>query len=342
MNFAAFQIWREQRLHADSSLLDCAETNLYRSLASLQPKPEFSNTDRSVHRCDLAHAWLSRYGFSAEHSRRALICRGVRHALSLIFRELARGNATLWVPCDVYPVYIELARAAGIEPRVFVTLPEPKIPTTHTGGGVEYLLVSNPWKPLGRFLTDGECSVLIKWLNVSPDRRLLLDCVYDFGVPFHTTTQMLQGTGRTILLHSITKGWLWPKTFGVALMSEGHSQLESAFRDDSPAPDQLRLAQSVLSAYTNCPSQVVTSLQHRSNNLFSVLPDSIVDALLTNAAHTSPGCYFFSVGIGIEELLLKHSLIAIPGTVFGATSWDGSILTSLSSAFAPVNDGDVQ
>lgn len=341
MNFAAFQLWREQTLRANPDLLDCAETNLYRSLAPLQPKPDASDADRSVHRCDLARAWLARYGFSANDSRRALVSRGVRHALSLIIQELARCDATLWIPGDVYPVYLELARAAGIEPRIFTTLPEPKIPVTQPNGSPEYLLITNPWKPLGRYLTDKECDALTGWLAASPHRHLLMDCVYDLGAPFHITTQNLHGTGRAILLHSATKGWLWPKTFGIALLGEGHSQFESVFRNDSPAPDQLRLAQQFLSTDTNCPSQVIAALQSRAKKLFAAMPDSVRKSLLLDPACLAPSCYFFPVGVRPEELLRQHRLLAIPGSVFGA-DWDGSILTSLASAFAPIKSGGAQ
>jgi aspartate/methionine/tyrosine aminotransferase len=341
VNFTAFQLWRDQCLRANPDLLDCAETNLYRSLASLQPKLDASDADRSVHRCDLARAWLTHYGFSAHDSRRALVSRGVRHALTLIFQELARCGAILWIPGDVYPVYLELARAAGIEPRLFTTLPEPKIPVTQPNGSPEYLLITNPWKPLGRFLTDKECDALTSWLAASPRRHLLVDCVYDLSTPFHVTTQRLHGTGRAILLHSATKGWLWPKTFGVALLGEGHSQFESAFRNDSPTPDQLRLAQQFLSTDTNCPSQVIAALQSRAKKLFAAMPDSVRKSLLLDPACLAPSCYFFPVGVRPEELLRQHRLLAIPGSAFGA-DWDGSILTSLASAFAPIKSGGAQ
>jgi aspartate/methionine/tyrosine aminotransferase len=341
VNFAAFQLWREECLRANPDLLDCAETNLYRSLASLQPKPDASDADRSVHRCDLARAWLVRYGFSPKDSRRALVSRGVRHALALIFQELARSDATIWIPGDVYPVYLELARAAGIEPRLFTTLPEPKIPVTQPNGSPEYLLITNPWKPLGRYLTDKERDALTGWLAASPNRHLLMDCVYDLSTPFHVTTQKLYETGRAILLHSATKGWLWPKTFGVALLGEGHSQFESAFRNDSPAPDQLRLAQQFLSTDANCPSQVIAALQTRAQKMFAMLPDSVRKSLLLDSTYCSPGCYFFPVGIRAEELLRLHRLLAIPSSAFGA-DWDGSILTSLAVVFAPIKNGGVQ
>jgi hypothetical protein len=337
VNFITFQSWREQHLRSNPLLLDCAETNLYRTLSSLRPNVEPSSTDYSVHRCDLARAWLTRCGFSEESSRRALVCGGVRHALTLIFKVLARRPVTLWVPADVYPVYAEVARAAGIEPQVFVTLPEPKIPVTEATGDTEYLLITNPWQPLGRFLTDQECAAMIDWLQASTHRHVLVDCVYDFGAPLHSTTQRLQKTGRAILLHSVTKSWLWPKTFGIAFIGDAHSHFEQAFRDDSPPPPQLRLAQVLLSKFASCPAQIVISLENRVKEFFAALPDAVSKSFLTDRVHRSLGCYLFPVSMNSDELLREHHLLAIPARAFGAGDWDGSILTSLSAQFAPNN-----
>jgi aspartate/methionine/tyrosine aminotransferase len=242
-----------------------------------------------------------------------------------------------WIPSDVYPVYEELARAAGIIPWLFPTLPELKIPATRPDGGSEYLLITNPWKPLGRYLSGSECDALLNWLAASPQRHLLVDCVYDLNAPFHQTTQRLEQTGRAILLHSVTKGWLWPKTFGVALIGAVHSQFEPVFRNDSPAPEQLRLAQQFLSDDSSCPDRVANALQERAKKLFAALPDPVCRSLLLVPAAHASGCYFFPVRIPTEELLQRHKLLAMPASVFGA-EWDGSILTSLASAFASASE----
>lgn len=338
MNFAAFQLWREQCLRSNPDALDCAETNLYRSLALLQPKPNENGADRPIHRCDLARAWLTRYGFPESDSRRALVCRGVRHALSLIFNEMAQDKARLWMPGDVYPAYLDLARAAGITPQTFQTLPQPEIPQTRNDGYTEYLLVANPWKPLGRFLADQECNALMDWLDTSPNRYVLVDCVYDLDVPFHVTTWKLMQTGRAILFHSITKGWLWPKTFGVALLCEARPQLESAFRNDPPTQDQLRLAEKLFSHDVKLPGQIATALANRKQRLLAGLPTSVAKSLLIDPVDQTPGCYFFPVGFQTKELLLQHGIIAIPASAFGA-DWAGSILTSLAGHFAGTASG---
>ena len=276
-----------------------------------------------LHRCDLARAWLTRYSFPASYSRRALVCKGVRHALALIFQKLALCDATLWIPSDVYPVYQELAHTAGLKPQLFSTLPEPKIPASKSNVDPEYLLIANPLKPLGRYLTENECASLTQWLEASPRRRLFLDCVYDLNAPFHTTTQGLQNTGQTILLHSVTKGWLWPRTFGVAFINEDDSQFENAFRNAPPTPDQLRLARHFFSTASNCPEQVTAVLRTRAKKLLAVLPESVCKLLLIDPADHAPGCYFFPTRIPAGELLREYRLLAVPSSTFGA-KWGGA------------------
>jgi hypothetical protein len=333
LNFAAFQRWRTECLIAQPGLLDCGETNLYRSLASLQPALRAASPTEHIYRCDLARAWLKRYGFSDERSRQALVNRGVRHALSLIFRELAHTSAVLWIPADVYPVYAELAESAGIQPRLFVTLPKPQLPTAERAHATEYLLVANPWKPLGRFLNERECAALLEWVEASPDRRMLVDCVYDLGAAFHASTQKLLESGRAILLHSVTKGWLWPKTFGVALLPGPWPEIESRFRADSPTQEQLRLAGQLLERDTLTPVRVCDALANRKRNLMTVLPRAIIDALQIDEESNAPGCYHFVVAMSFDELLKRHGIIAIPASSFGS-NWHGSILTSLSNQFS--------
>jgi aspartate/methionine/tyrosine aminotransferase len=304
----------------------------------MRPKPNTSNLNHQVHRCDLARAWLVRYGFPEGFSRRALVCRGVRHALSLIFAEMAREKALLWTPCDVYPAYLELARAAGIEPWTYRTLPCPTFPQARNTGCAEYLLMANPWKPLGRFVTDQECAALTDWLAMSPHRSLILDCVYDLGAPFHVMTRKLVETGKAILLHSATKGWLWPKTFGVALVGEANAKLESAFRNDPPSQEQLRLAERLLSGDANLPGQITAVLGQRKLKLLAALPAAIGKSLLIDPTAQSPGCYFFLVDIQAEQLLRQHQIFGIPASAFGG-NWPGSILTSLSGRFAGDSSG---
>jgi aspartate/methionine/tyrosine aminotransferase len=340
MRFEEFQEFRQRQLGGDSALLDTAETNVYRALAALRPEPP---TDTgTVHRCDIARAWLRRYELPEGWSRQALVCRGVRHGLEVVFQWLSTVQARLWLPSDVYPVYFELARAAGLAPESYPTLPSPVLPSPDEPAAgdddrPEYLLLANPSKPLGRYLSDDECKAVISWLARSPRRSVLIDAVYDLDAPFAVGTQLLLATGRAVLLHSVTKGWLWPRTFGVVLLGPQQAEsaeLSEAFRAAPPAQEQLRVADRLLTEHGDVPGQVADALAVRAERLFERLPDEVL-AAIPSEIRTSPGNYFFPVGIPAETLQREHGLLAMPVSVFGESMWSGSILTSLADAFGP-------
>jgi len=333
MRFDEFQEFRQRQLRASSSLLDAAETNVYRALAPMRPEPP-TDTGR-VHRCDLARAWLRRFELPEEWSGRAMVCRGVRHGLGVVFQWLRAVRARLWLPGDVYPVYLELARAAGLAPASYPTLPAPVLPRSPADHRTEFLLLANPSKPLGRYLSDAECDAVISWLRVSPHRRLLIDSVYDLGTPFAAGTRRLLDTGRAVLLHSVTKGWLWPRTFGVVLLNPAQAELTAAFRADPPTSAQLRLADRLLTEHSDVPRQVVDELATRAERLFERLPGEVLGAI-PSASRTCPGNYFFPVDIPAETLRREYGVLAMPVGVFGEESgWSGSVLTSLADAFGP-------
>ncbi|MFI1510345.1 aminotransferase class I/II-fold pyridoxal phosphate-dependent enzyme [Streptomyces sp. NPDC020597] len=350
MRFEEFQDFRQRELLGSPSLLDAAETNVYRALAPMRPQPPADV--RTVHRCDLARAWLRRFQLPEEWSGHAMVCRGVRHGLGVVFQRLHAAQARLWLPGDVYPVYFELARAAGLEPGSYPTLPTPALPSSPADDRAEYLLLANPSKPLGRYLSETECDAVISWLRESPRRRVLIDGVYDLGVPFAAGTRRLLDTGCAVLLHSVTKGWLWPRTFGVVLLGPQAEQAEQAgwtpraewaqwaeaFRSDSPAPEQLRLAHRLLTEHGDTPRRVADELAARAERLFERLPDDVLRAIPT-AGRTCPGNYFFPVGIPAETLRRECGVLALPVSVFGQSSWPGSVLTSLADTFGPAPDG---
>ncbi|MFF2044254.1 aminotransferase class I/II-fold pyridoxal phosphate-dependent enzyme [Kitasatospora sp. NPDC058170] len=332
MRFDEFQEFRRRQLGAAPPLLDAAETNLYRALAPM--RPEAPAGTHTVYRCDLARAWLRRFELPQEWSRHAMVCRGVRHGLGVVFRWLRTVQARLWLPGDVYPVYFDLARAAGLAPASYPTLPAPALPTSPADDRPEYLLLANPSKPLGRYLSEAECDAVISWLRESPHRHLLIDSVYELGAPFAAGTRRLLDTGRAVLLHSVTKGWLWPQTFGVVLLGPAQAELAEAFRADPPTPDQLRLADRLLTGHGDLPRLVVDELAARAERLFTRLPDEVLGAIPAET-RTCPGNYFFPVGIPAQTLHREYGVLAVPVGVFGESRWPGSVLTSLADAFGP-------
>jgi aspartate/methionine/tyrosine aminotransferase len=325
VNFAAFQQYREVLLRERRDIIDCAETNLYRALSRLIPPPILP-PQSTVHRCHLASEWVERFGFHPDTSRRALISCGVRDSLSRLFHYFAGERATVWIPADNYPVYGELARTAGLTPQEFPTLPEPAWPDAAPANGPELLLITNPLKPAGRFLTAEDVKLLVQWLSAGDSRRLLLDAVYTFDTRFHPGTLQLLESGRTLLLHSLTKGWLHPRLFGITLVPEADAgALTPVFRVGPPPQKNLARARVLMNLHAGMPAAVSQALASGMARLHESLPFPV------SAPHApaAPG-YFLTVPHPWRELLETHRILGLPASTFGSRHEDLTILSSLT------------
>jgi histidinol-phosphate/aromatic aminotransferase/cobyric acid decarboxylase-like protein len=324
MNFTTFQEQRQALLAARPELLDCAETNLYRALSHLIPAtpPPVTGT---VHRCHLASQWVATYDLPAEWSKRAFISNGVRDSLTRLFSHYAQQGTQLWIPEDNYPVYHELATAAGLSPKTFPTLPDIQWPTEAPSLQDEVLLITHPLKPRNRPLESDDADSILAWLQVNPRRRLLLDAVYTLEARFDKTTRRLLETEQTILLHSLTKGWLYPRLFGIALVPEADAEdLKPAFRDSPPSQSHLNTARNLMTAHPDTPRRVAQALEAAQRHLFSSLPALPQEPLPTHGVG-----YFFPIQMPWQELL-NHHVLGLPATTFGSKREDFTILSSLS------------
>jgi histidinol-phosphate/aromatic aminotransferase/cobyric acid decarboxylase-like protein len=325
MNFANFQLFREKALRERRELIDCAATNLYAALARLIP-PVTPPPEHQVHRCHLADEWGQHFGIQPEIAGRALVSCGVRDSLTLLFRHYAGKDACLWLPADNYPIYGELARAARLKLQEFPTLPEPVWPDVAPASPVEILVVTNPLKPLGRWLTARDVVALIAWLAASPQRRLVLDTVYTFDTRFHPTTFQLLATGQAILLHSLTKGWLQPRLFGVALVPESDAvALSPMFRAHPPPQPNLARARELLARHADMPVAVSREISAARKRLIAVLPARFP----TLPTEDAPG-YLMPIMGHWSDLLKDTNVLCLPATVFGSPREDITILSSLS------------
>ncbi len=323
MNFLNYQKYREAILAQRPTLIDAGETNLYRALSSLVPKrPEL--THERVHRCHLASKWAECFGFSGAVSSRAFVSCGVRHSLTLIFQGCAAMGAKVWIPEDNYPVFSELALAAGMVPITFPTLPEPTWPNA-SSSDAEFLLVTNPLKPLGRYLNTNDLRSLTDWLGSNPHRRVIIDTVYDLGARFHSSTVSLIETKQALLLHSLTKGWLHARLFGIALVPESDADhWRPCFQNSAPPQTNLAAARHFLARYQALPRKVAASIGEAKAILASTLPHLLGNLLKCEA----PG-YLFPAKASFDALLEKN-VLGIPASVFGSSRKDLTLLSSLS------------
>jgi aspartate/methionine/tyrosine aminotransferase len=325
VRFAEFQDFRDRVLRERSDVLDCAATNLYGALPHLIPAPTPAPAC-TLHRCDLALEWAQRFGLPLERARHALVSGGVRDSLAHIFRHYATENARLWLPADNYPIYHEIAHAAGLNSSSFPTLPEPDWPDLSPGDSTEILVVTNPLKPRGRWLTACDVTALTAWLAAHPRRRLILDTVYTFDTRFHATTLQLLATGQTFLLHSLTKGWLHPRLFGIALApADDAKALAPIFRAHPPPQLNLARARAFLIQHAETPTAVAHELAAAHEQLIATLPAGLPTPMPTDATG-----YLLPITCHWLDLLNDFGILAIPATVFGSAREDIAILSSLT------------
>ena len=333
MNFEEFQVRRKQLLVQRPGLQDCAESNVYRALSCLVPDlaAAFAMPTETVHRCHLAEQWTNHFAVPAADPARALVSCGVRHSLEMIFRLGASQGDRFWLPADNYPVYLALAAEAGAQVNLYPTLPEPIWPTAegHEVDGAdrrhEFLLITNPMKPRSRWLNEADLTAIEDWLSGGDRRRVLIDAVYDLGEKLHAGTLRLLAEGKTILLHSLTKGWLHPRLFGVALVPEcDRERWLPVFRSAAPPQQNLAMARELLAEHFDLPQRVAVTLGATGDALFHNLPVSRDQRLATDA----PG-YLFPVKVAHGELLEK-GVLGMPASVFGSDRNDLTVLSSLS------------
>lgn len=325
MNYDHFRAARTEILRETTSVADCAEMNLYGALTPMiAPMP--TRSQEKVHRCHLATEWTALFGLPSEMSKRSLISNGVRDSLARIFDYYASQGARAWLPSDTYPVFHELASAAKLPVREYPTLPSPSWPTNLREDGLEVMLITNPMKPLGRWLSPEDVAALKLWLGANQRRRLLIDTVYTFSTTFHESTLELIRGGQALLLHSLTKGWLRPRLFGVAVVpSEDLAELAPVFRQAPPPQSSLAEARWLMAKHRTKPEFVGTAIDAANRNLRLKYPH-----VFPPGGGLEAISYFHPVQKSWAALRAEDGLLGIPATVFGSKREDITILSSLN------------
>jgi histidinol-phosphate/aromatic aminotransferase/cobyric acid decarboxylase-like protein len=303
MNFQAYKALARDILASERGpgllRLDCM--NPVKALAALRARPPERPPRASI--SDLDAAWRARWELAAVEGR-VVLSTGVRPLLARLFAALARDGRSLCAPEDVYPVYLELARAAGLAVDLFPTVPAPALPPVAATGGREVLLIPEPLVPLGRGLDDAEAARIGSWLARDPERLLVLDCVYTFGARFTDAARTFLAGGRTILVHSLAKSFLAPDLAGFAI---GPANVLAGL--DHEIDERGRgAAVHLLREAPDLPERLAREIARR----WSLLPRV--------AGLAAPATGYFSVlPIAFDELLARDQL-AVPGSVFGARS----------------------
>jgi aspartate/methionine/tyrosine aminotransferase len=262
-----------------------------------------------------------------------LACEGVRHGLAIIFELLAAAGCRVALPKDVYPVYWHLASDAKLQTTSFETFVDFDIAAILDNLrrlGAHVLLLPYPLKLHGRRWTESEIALVENWLREIPERRLLVDGVYSLGLPMDAATKRLIATDQVIYLDSLSKGWLFERVFGVAIVPRRDElTYTNRFRTERPTQPNLLLAQELLSQFHDFPSRLAAEIDESRSALLKRLVAATTSRILT----TDRG-YFVAVEASAADLLSEHSIIAIPASTFGSNLHDWSIASALPRAAA--------
>lgn len=329
MKFDEFEA-RRARLRVDHpSWLDAGETNLYRALPAhfpdlvrlVDPAPS-----GAIHRCHLASKTLDFLGLAREQwESRLAISRGVRDSLRILFQHAAAQGIEILIPSDVYPVYQEIATAAGVKHRgweaqhPFAGL---GAPAAAEGDAPQWLLIPDPVKPWGRSLGE-ELPRIRAWAAADARRRVVIDAVYSPQV-VPASAQTLLAAGVGIALMSLSKGWLSPQKMGWALFSERDAPvLRPLFMGQDRNAAGLAFARQALQEHPHRPARVAAAVAH----LRAVFVARIAETYGVNISLPEMG--YLIPDAESASAWEDRGVISIPASVFGST-WNGSFLSVLS------------
>jgi aspartate/methionine/tyrosine aminotransferase len=326
MDFTEFLAWSRHASRTVPSVSRLCETRIARAFAPIRLTVDVPVKFATVHRCDLARLWCEVRGLPSRSST-TLLCEGVRHGLRLIFTVLAQARQRVALPRDVYPIYWRIAFEAGLETVGVETFPcfdLQAIVEASARSQASVVVLPFPLKLHGRRWTEKEVEEAVLWLHKKPERRLILDGVYSFGLELGTLTRRLLETGQVIYLDSLSKGWLHELVLGVAIFPQKDlDAYGNSFRSLQLSQANLFRARGLLSGFHRFPIQLTEEIEGRRDTLRTLLNGAGVRVLPAAQG------YFLTIEGRASALLKEHRLLTIPATVFGSGFLHWSIASAL-------------
>lgn len=227
---------------------------------------------------------------------------GVRPILEYLFGQFTANGYSLCLPEDVYPRYFELV------PTVSNTARYKSFQVSNfnlPAGKRCVVLVTNPLVPEGRYLTDNELQGLDKWVSASTNRWIIFDGVYDYK---NKSTIFSFNSKNVIYTGSKSKTHLAPRNLGWALCKK-----------------------SIFSLGTHSDIFLNINLSQEIQLLHEAAWRFIANSGSLPFRWNSPEVgYMTAVNEDYRHLLSEYNIAAIPGTVFGITKTNTSIISCLS------------
>jgi len=319
LDYAEFIERKDGYLKSSPLRLDCMKP--VKSLSHLIPPP--ARNPKKYNEQEAFEAWQGCVGLDAS-GYTPIFGSGVKSLIGMIFEALSKYESKfpindhevyLHLPEDVWPVYFELSK--GLEIETYQTFPELTFaPSRNLGKSV--VLMPAPLSPAGAFPTGQECELIMTWLAVAPCRLLILDTVYAFSKKFnHILTRFLE-TKQCIVLSSLSKQWLLPGQFGVAL---GHNDIMEELNlkgQEIHTFDWVDRICECPDLPANLDSRFQTEWKRLSAQLNKIDPG-------WKPPDTG---YFSTLRISFEELL-EHNILGVPSSVFGSSEEGTTVMSCL-------------
>lgn len=320
MNFKEFLEYKKNMV--SPYLRDFSETNLYAYYANkfvVSGEVGEGHKNGNIHRCHLVEDWLSYFSLPQDLKKHIGVSNGVRHSLDLLFEFYKEKKFLL--PVDVYPVYLEKANIAAVEYDTFSTLVDGWVDGAIQRSG-DILLLTDPLKPLGREISSLEWGLIKSWLDADSKRILIIDAVYNLDNSFKKEIMDLYFNNNVIMLHSLSKAWLLPQRFGVALFPQNKdgNVLRELFKNNEKNDMHLKEAYLALNKFKSNPEFIKEDILKLIDNASSELGI----ALEQNKQNPS---YLFYSKLG-HNFWLDKGILTVPESVFGGGG-SGSIISVL-------------
>lgn len=316
MDYKTFLAVKAEKLKL--GLANYANNNLYEHMQSPVKDCAGGHINGKVYRCHLVEDWLRWSGMDGALKQHIGVTSGVRDAL----RVLAQNGGRWLIPRDVYPVYKTLIQPAALSVAEYQTLGARTLVPHLRTGSADMLLLTDPLKPSATPYSEEEWAAVRQWLAQDKTRKAVVDGVYRLRPSPSSGAMALYGeTNQLIILHSLSKSWLLPDHFGIALLprNEDGAKIREQMKSLPKHEEKLRMAYSALNRHPDFPDVLkadwISKIGETNRRLNTHFPIN----------RETPAYLFYDPNPW--EYWLDKGILTIPSSVFGGDA--GVVVSTL-------------
>ncbi|QDT99303.1 aminotransferase class I/II-fold pyridoxal phosphate-dependent enzyme [Gimesia aquarii] len=311
MNYQEYRAAKESFLESNPLRLDCMNTQKALSEfvpLAITPRKEYTFTEA-------ISAWQNATRLNLENRQVITDC-GIRSLLSNLFEMFKLNQMTIILPKDVYPVYAQLLKEYPYQQ--YQTIPDLNLEfLDERNDQTAAMLLTLPLMPLGRYLKRKEVSTIMNWLATDQSRLLIIDAAYAFEKDYRIYEQFIR-TDQCICLFSLSKPWLMPSQFGMAVGA--NKLIELYFQQ------QIELTTDWVGTFCEhlaLPQKLQSVFFAEWNRL-----SASINAFQPNWQPPEVG-YFSTVNFTFDQLLKEYNVLGVPASVFGSDCSDVTVISCL-------------